>query len=69
MKEILRFSYALALLASLRVIAADVTTCYDFYATVLHLLGLDHEKLTFRHNGANRRLTDVHGHVIKEIIA
>ena len=35
----------------------------------LPLLGLDHEKLTFRHNGANRRLTDVHGHVIKEILA
>jgi hypothetical protein len=41
----------------------------DIHATVLHLLGLDHEKLTFRHNGANRRLTDVHGHVIKEIVA
>ena len=69
MKEILRFSYALALLASLRVIAADVTTCYDFYATVLHLLGLDHEKLTYYHNGVNRRLTDVHGHVIKPVLA
>jgi len=45
------------------------TQGYDIHATVLHLLGLDHEKLTFRHNGANRRLTDVHGHVIKEIIA
>ena len=33
------------------------------------LHGLDHEKLTFRHNGADRRLTDVHGHVIKEILA
>jgi hypothetical protein len=47
----------------------DVATCYDFYATVLHLLGLDHEKLTYYHNGANRRLTDVHGHVIKPILA
>ena len=47
----------------------DVTTVYDFYATVLHLLGLDHEKLTFYHNGANRRLTDVHGHVIKSVLA
>lgn len=47
----------------------DVATVYDFYATVLHLLGLDHEKLTFYHNGANRRLTDVHGHVIKNILA
>jgi hypothetical protein len=47
----------------------DVTTCYDFYATVLHLLGLDHEKLTYYHNGVNRRFTDVHGHVIKPILA
>jgi uncharacterized protein (DUF1501 family) len=47
----------------------DVATVYDFYATVLHLLGLDHEKLTYYHNGANRRLTDVHGHVIKSILA
>jgi hypothetical protein len=47
----------------------DVATVYDFYATVLHLLGLNHEKLTYYHNGANRRLTDVHGHVIKSILA
>jgi hypothetical protein len=45
------------------------TYCYDLHATVLHLLGIDHEKLTFRHNGANRRLTDVHGGVIREILA
>jgi len=45
------------------------TQGYDIHATVLHLLGLDHEKLTFRHNGADRRLTDVHGHVIKEILS
>jgi hypothetical protein len=43
--------------------------CYDLHATVLHLLGIDHEKLTFRYNGANRRLTDVHGHVISELLA
>jgi len=43
--------------------------CYDIHATMLHLLGIDHEKLTFRHNGIDRRLTDVHGHVIHEIIA
>ena len=42
---------------------------YDFHATVLHLLGIDHEQLTFQTNGANRRLTDVHGHVIYEILA
>jgi len=44
------------------------TYCYDVHATILHLLGIDHEKLTFRHNGIDRRLTDVHGHVIKEIL-
>lgn len=42
--------------------------CYDQHATVLRLLGIDHEKLTFRHNGIDRRLTDVHGSVIEEII-
>ena len=47
----------------------DVATVYDFYATVLHLLGLNHEKLTYYHNGANRRLTDVHGHVLERILA
>ncbi len=47
----------------------DIATAYDFYATMLHLLGLDHEKLTYYHNGANRRLTDVHGHVIQSILA
>ncbi len=41
----------------------------DFHATILHLLGLDHEKLTFYHNGINRRLTDVHGHVVKPVLA
>jgi hypothetical protein len=45
------------------------TYCYDLHATVLHLLGIDHERLTFRHNGIDRRLTDVHGHVIREIVA
>jgi hypothetical protein len=47
----------------------DVVTVYDFHATVLHLLGLDHEKLTYYHNGIQRRLTDVHGHVIRGILA
>jgi hypothetical protein len=42
--------------------------CYDLHATILHQLGIDHEKLTFRHNGIDRRLTDVHGEVIKEIV-
>jgi hypothetical protein len=48
---------------------SDKTYCYDLHATILHLLGIDHEKLTFRHNGTNRRLTDVHGEVIEEILA
>jgi hypothetical protein len=48
--------------------AVNKTMCYDQHATILHLLGFDHERLTFRHNGADRRLTDVHGHVIKEIL-
>ena len=48
--------------------AQQATSTYDFHATVLHLLGIDHEKLTFRHNGADRRLTDVHGEVIHEVL-
>jgi hypothetical protein len=46
-----------------------VSSIYDLHATVLHLLGLDHERLTFYHNGAERRLTDVHGEVIRPILA
>ena len=42
---------------------------YDLHATVLHLLGIDHTRLTYRHNGIDRRLTDVHGHVIKDVLA
>lgn len=45
------------------------TEVYDIHATILRLLGIDHEKLTFRHNGIDRRLTDVHGHVIKGLLA
>ena len=41
----------------------------DLHATVLHLLGIDHTRLTFRHNGSNRRLTDVHGQVIPALLA
>jgi hypothetical protein len=47
----------------------DVTTVWDFYATVLHLLGFDHTRLTWRHNGLDRRLTDVHGRVVREVMA
>jgi hypothetical protein len=42
---------------------------HDLHATILHQLGLDHEKLTFRHAGRDFRLTDVHGHVVKEVIS
>jgi hypothetical protein len=44
------------------------TYCYDVHATILHLLGIDHTKLTVRNGGIDRRLTDVHGHVIKDIL-
>ena len=47
----------------------DPVTIYDFHATILHLLGIDHEKLTFYHNGINRRLTDVHGKVLSPLLA
>jgi hypothetical protein len=45
------------------------TEVYDVHATILRLLGIDHEKLTIRHNGIDRRLTDVHGHVIEKLLA
>ena len=47
----------------------NVKTLYDFNATILHLLGLDHERLTHYFNGTERRITDVHGHVIQEVLA
>ncbi|MFM7110713.1 MAG: DUF1501 domain-containing protein, partial [Planctomycetota bacterium] len=49
--------------------AGNPTYSYDLHATALHLLGIDHEKLSFYHNGIMRRLTDVHGKVISEIVA
>lgn len=49
--------------------AEGETFCYDLHATILHLLGIDHERLTFRQNGIDRRLTDVHGHVVRAILA
>jgi hypothetical protein len=49
--------------------AVDPVSWHDFHATVLHLLGLDHERLTFYHNGIQRRLTNVHGRVIREILS
>ena len=47
----------------------NAVTIHDFHATILHLLGLDHEQLTFYHNGIERRLTDVQGNVINDIVA
>lgn len=47
----------------------QVTTIYDLHATILRILGLDHERLSFYHNGIERRLTDVHGKVIEPVLA
>jgi len=50
-------------------VAENPVTIYDFHATILHLLGLDHKKLTYYNNGIQRRLTDVHGHVVEDLLA
>jgi len=47
----------------------NIHPLYDFNATILHLLGLDHKRLTFEHNGIQRRLTNVEGSIIREILA
>ena len=47
----------------------DPTWCYDLHATILHLLGIDHKKLTFRFQGRDFRLTDVHGELVRKILA
>ena len=49
--------------------ADNPQTVYDFNATILHLLGLEHTRLTYHYNGRNMRLTDVSGEVIKPILA
>ncbi len=46
----------------------NIVTVHDFHATILHLLGLDHERLTFYYNGLERRLTDVEGLVVKDVL-
>ncbi|MEE2641808.1 MAG: DUF1501 domain-containing protein [Planctomycetota bacterium] len=46
----------------------DISSIHDLNATILHLLGLDHQRLTFQHNGIQRRLTDVHGHLLDRLI-
>lgn len=50
-------------------VTEDPIHIHDLHATLLHLLGLDHEKLTFRYQGRDFRLTDVHGHVVKKLLA
>jgi arylsulfatase A-like enzyme len=42
---------------------------HDFQATIMHLMGIDHERFTYKFQGRNYRLTDVHGHVVKDILA
>ena len=49
-------------------VSENVSTVYDMWATILHQLGINHEKLTYRHSGRDVRLTDVHGHVWNELI-
>jgi hypothetical protein len=49
--------------------AVDPVSVYDLHATILHLLGLDHRRLSFYHNGIERRLTDVHGRVVTPLLA
>ena len=50
-------------------VAQDGVSVHDLHATILHQLGLDHEKLTFRFQGRDYRLTDVHGRVIHDVLA
>jgi len=50
-------------------VVENPVSVYDFHATVLHLLGIDHTQLTYYHNGINRRLTDVHGSVVRGVLA
>ncbi|MEX1231985.1 MAG: DUF1501 domain-containing protein [Planctomycetaceae bacterium] len=50
-------------------VVANAVAIHDVHATILHQLGLDHERLTFRHGGRDHRLTDVHGHVVKKLLS
>jgi hypothetical protein len=49
--------------------AIDPVSVNDLHATILHLLGMNHEQLTYRYNGRDFRLTDVAGHVVQEVLA
>jgi hypothetical protein len=50
-------------------VVEDPVHVHDFHATILHLLGIDHERLTYRYAGRDFRLTDVHGRVVKDLFA
>ena len=50
-------------------IVRDPVHVHDFHATLMHLLGIDHERLTYRFQGRRFRLTDVHGHIVKDMLA
>jgi hypothetical protein len=50
-------------------VVSDGVHVHDFHATLLHLLGIDHERLTYKFQGRRYRLTDVHGHVVDGILA
>ncbi len=50
-------------------VAENRVHVHDFHATILHLLGMDHEKLTFHHGGRDYRLTDVHGNIVQALLA
>ena len=50
-------------------VVKDGVHVHDFHATLLHLLGIDHERLTYKFQGRYFRLTDVHGHVVKPVVA
>ncbi|MCA9177378.1 MAG: DUF1501 domain-containing protein [Planctomycetales bacterium] len=49
-------------------VVENAVDIHDIHATILHLLGVDHERLVFRHGGRDQRLTDVHGRVIREVL-
>ena len=50
-------------------VVEDEVHVHDFHATMLHLLGIDHERLTFKYQGRYFRLTDVHGKVVKDVLS
>ena len=52
-----------------RQVTRDPVHVHDLHATILHRLGIDHTRLTYKYQGRNFRLTDVHGRIVKEILA